>query len=109
MKVLIVDDSSTMRKITRLALMNQNDEFEEAENGQDALYKISGVKVDLFIVDYNMPVMNGIGFVKSIRSMPEYSKTPVIMLTTEGDYKFVKEVKNAGVTAWMVKPFKNEN
>jgi two-component system chemotaxis response regulator CheY len=108
MKVMIVDDSFTMRKIAKLALINPDNDFTEAENGQEALEKLPGLKYDLFIVDYNMPVMNGIAFVKTLRAIPDYSKTPVIMLTTESGDKLIQEGISAGVTAWMVKPFKYE-
>jgi two-component system, chemotaxis family, chemotaxis protein CheY len=108
MMVMIVDDSNTMRKITALALTSQQHQFIEAENGKDALAKLAGQKIDLFIVDVNMPVMNGLELVKELRSKPESAKTPILMLTTENDEAIKLQGKNAGVNAWIVKPFKND-
>ena len=109
MMVMIVDDSSTMRKITALALASQQYQYIEAENGKDALDKLGGQKIDLFIVDVNMPVMNGFDLVRALRAKPELSRTPILMLTTENDQGLIQEGKNIGVNSWMVKPFKNED
>jgi two-component system, chemotaxis family, chemotaxis protein CheY len=108
MNFMIVDDSDTMRRIVGLALKPAQYDFVEAENGQDALSKLSNTKVDFFIVDINMPVMNGIDLVKELRSKPEYSKTPIVMLTNESDDAVILQGKKAGANAWIIKPFKNE-
>ena len=108
MKLMIVDDSSTMRKIVLMALKSFQAETVEAENGQEALEKLSSGKVDLFIVDVNMPVMNGIDLVKNLRAKPDYSRTPILMLTTESDTAMIEQGKAAGANEWIVKPFKNE-
>lgn len=108
MNFMIVDDSATMRKIIALALQPSGHTVIEAENGQDALDKLSGQKPDFFVVDVNMPVMNGIEFVKAIRAKTAYAKTPVIMLTTENEDKMINSGKEAGASAWVVKPFKND-
>ena len=109
MTVMVVDDSATMRKIVILALQPAGFQTVEAENGQDALDKSASQKADCFIVDVNMPVMNGIEFVKNLRTKPDYAKTPVIMLTTENEDKLINSGKAAGATGWVVKPFKNED
>ena len=108
MNFLIVDDSITMRKIVGLALKIFQYDYMEAENGQDALSKISAKKVDFIIADVNMPVMNGIDFVRQVRGKPECAKIPVIMLTTENDQNMINQGKEAGANAWITKPFKNE-
>ncbi len=108
MNVFVVDDSSTMRKIISLALQPSGHTVTEAENGQDALDKLAGQKADLFIVDVNMPIMGGIDFVKQVRAKSAYAKTPVVMLTTESEDKMINSGKEAGATAWVVKPFKND-
>lgn len=108
MVIMVIDDSATMRKIVALALQPSNYQVIEAENGQDALAKLSGQKIDIFIVDVNMPVMGGLDFVKQVRGKAEYAKTPVIMLTTESEDKMVTQGKEVGASAWVVKPFKND-
>lgn len=108
MLIMVIDDSATMRKIVGLALKTSSYDFIEAENGQDALTKLSGQKIDLFIVDVNMPVMDGITFVKEIRKMGEYATAPIVMLTTESEQDMIAKGKEAGANAWIVKPFKNE-
>ncbi|URA10371.1 response regulator [Thermospira aquatica] len=108
MKFLIVDDSVTMRKIVALVLREEKYDVVEAENGKDALAKLEGNTFDYFIVDYNMPEMNGIEFIKAIRQMPQYAKTPIIMLTTENEQDKQEEGRQAGANRWIVKPFKNE-
>ncbi len=108
MNFMVVDDSLTMRKIVALALKMGQHNCIEADNGQIALQNLSAQQIDFFIVDVNMPVMNGIDFVKEVRKKPEFVKTPIIMLTTESDDKMIALGKEAGANAWIVKPFKNE-
>ncbi|NPV39498.1 Chemotaxis regulator - transmits chemoreceptor signals to flagellar motor components CheY [Brevinematales bacterium NS] len=108
MKFLVVDDSVTMRKIVALVLRAEKYDVVEAENGKDALEKLKTDHFNCFIVDYNMPEMNGIAFIKALRQMPEYQKTPIIMLTTESEQDKQEEGRQAGANRWIVKPFKNE-
>lgn len=108
MKFMVVDDSNTMRKIVGLALKSKGYEIIEAENGQDALNKAQAEKIDFFIVDVNMPVMNGIVFIQEIRKKPEYANIPIIILTTETEEDLKSKGKAAGANAWIVKPFQNE-
>ena len=108
MGFMVIDDSSTMRKIVGTALKSGNYDYAEAENGKDALSKLTGQKIDCFIVDFNMPEMNGIEFIKAIRQKPEYNKTPVIILTTESDSELIEQGKSAGANAWLVKPFEKD-
>jgi len=109
MLFMVVDDSSTMRKIVGVALKSIGHDFIEAENGQDALGKLENNKIDFFIVDLNMPVMNGIEFIKNLRGRTEYYKIPAVMLTTESGDDVMAQGKAAGATAWMVKPFEKED
>ncbi|MFN4217383.1 MAG: response regulator [Brevinematales bacterium] len=108
MKFLVVDDSVTMRKIVALVLRAEKYEVIEAENGKDGLEKLKDNHFDCFIVDYNMPEMNGISFIKAVRAMPEYKDTPIIMLTTESEQDKQEEGRQAGANRWIIKPFKNE-
>jgi two-component system chemotaxis response regulator CheY len=78
----------------------------EAGDGKDALEKVNGSAVDLVITDLNMPNMDGIELIKSLRSSQNYKFVPIIMLTTESQESKKKEGKDAGATGWIVKPFK---
>lgn len=108
MIIMSVDDSATMRKIVGVTLTTAGHTVIEAENGQDALDKVPGKKIDLFIVDINMPVMNGIDFVSNLRRLPGFDKTPVIILTTESEQNMIDKGKQAGANAWIIKPFESE-
>jgi len=107
-KILAVDDSKTMREMVSFTLKNAGYEVMEAEDGKDALGKLNGVKVDAIITDLNMPNMNGFELIRSLRAMPAYKFTPILMLTTEGDDSKKQEGKAAGATGWIVKPFNPE-
>ena len=103
-KVLIVDDSSTMRRIIKSTLEKIGySDVAEAEDGVDALTKLAGV--GLITLDWNMPRMDGLTFVKSIRANPEFAKIPIIMVTTEAAKEdIIKAIQN-GVNNYVVKPF----
>lgn len=104
-KILCVDDSVTIRKLVKKALEPEGFEIIEAENGQVALEKCGQEEVSLCIVDVNMPVMDGFQFVESIKGKPEYSKIPVVFLTTESGAQKKEAGKELGVNGWIVKPF----
>jgi two-component system, chemotaxis family, chemotaxis protein CheY len=104
MKVMLIDDSKTMRNIQKSVLKQLGfGQIEEACDGQDALSKIGAFKPDLVLVDWNMPVMDGLSFVKAYR---QQNKTvPMIMVTTEAEKSRVIEAIKAGVNNYVVKPF----
>ena len=103
--IMIVDDSASTRQLASIVLGQAGYELIEACDGGDALSKLNGRKVHLIISDVNMPNMDGITFVKTVRSLPEYKFAPIIMLTT-GFIKSTREqAREAGVKAWMMKPF----
>ncbi|MEN6617158.1 MAG: response regulator [Syntrophorhabdus sp.] len=102
--ILIVDDSATIRKLLAYILKKKNFVIAEAEDGIDAMEKLSHVQVDLVIVDLNMPNMDGIEFVKTLRDNYYYMDTPVIMLTTTKDDKLKKDAFDAGVNMFLNKP-----
>ncbi|TVZ37606.1 two-component system chemotaxis response regulator CheY [Alteromonadaceae bacterium 2753L.S.0a.02] len=106
--IMIVDDSASLRQVVSIALKSAGYDVLEASNGQDALSKLDGKKINLVISDVNMPVMDGISFVKSMKELPNYKFTPVIMLTTEGSDEKKKAGQAAGAKAWVVKPFQPE-
>lgn len=103
--ILIVDDSASIRQVVSIALKGAGYEVIEAKDGQDALSKLTGQRVHLIISDVNMPVMDGITFLKKVKTRPEYKFTPVIMLTTESAEGKKAEGQAAGAKAWVVKPF----
>jgi len=104
-KILIVDDSSSVRTVARMALREKGYEVIEAANGQEALAKLDGERCKLVISDVNMPVMDGITLLKEIKANPNYKFTPVIMLTTESGEDKKQEGRAAGAKAWITKPF----
>lgn len=105
-QILIVDDSSTMRRIMRLTLSkcgyNNN---EEAENGRQGLEKARTKQFDCIISDWNMPEMTGVEMVVELRKLPNYASIPIMMVTTEGGKEAVVEALQAGVSSFIVKPF----
>lgn len=106
--IMIVDDSSSMRMVVTIALKGAGYNVLEGRDGQDALARLNGQKVHLIISDVNMPVMDGISFVKAVKQLPAYKFTPIIMLTTESEESKKREGQAAGAKAWVVKPFKPE-
>jgi len=106
--IMIVDDSASMRRVVGIALKGVGYDVLEGVDGRDALSKLTGQKVHLIISDVNMPVMDGIAFLKNVKQMPAYKFTPVIMLTTESAEEKKREGQSAGARAWVVKPFQPE-
>jgi len=103
--ILIVDDSSSVRSVVGIALKSAGYEVIDACDGQDALNKMTGQRIHLIISDVNMPIMDGITFVKEVKKLANYKFTPICMLTTESEQSKMMEGKAAGAKAWIVKPF----
>jgi two-component system chemotaxis response regulator CheY len=103
-RILIVDDSASVRQVANMALTRAGYEVVEACDGQDGLTKLSG-KVHLIISDVNMPRMDGLTFLKAVKANAEYKFTPVIMLTTEAGDEMKNQGRAAGAKAWIIKPF----
>ena len=104
-RILLVDDSASVRQVAGIALRRAGYEIVEAEHGQDGLSKLDGGKLNLTISDVNMPVMNGIEFLKAVKQHATCKFTPVIMLTTEAGEDMKQQGRAAGAKAWIVKPF----
>jgi two-component system chemotaxis response regulator CheY len=103
--IIAVEDSPSTRRIVVDTLKEAGHAVMEAENGIEALKVLSGKKVDLIITDINMPHMDGIELTKKLRVERNFKFTPILMLTTEtAGHKRLKS-KDAGATAWLVKPF----
>lgn len=106
-KILIVDDSLTMRQQVSFTLTKDGFEVLEAEDGHDCLEKLRATPdVALVIADINMPRMNGIELLEAIKGYPGLASVPVVMLTTEGSIELIDRAKQLGAKAWLVKPFK---
>ncbi len=105
-KILIVDDFSTMRRIVKNLLRDLGfNNTEEADDGLTALPKLKGGNFDLLVTDWNMPGMQGIDLLKAVRADPELSSMPVLMVTAEQKKEQIIEAAQAGVNGYIVKPF----
>ena len=104
--ILIVDDSTSLRVVVKIALVRAGYEVIEACDGEAGLAALDKAgKVNLIVSDVNMPKMDGITFVTHLKQHPRHKFTPVIMLTTEGQDGKKQEGRAAGAKAWIVKPF----
>ncbi len=109
MKVLVVDDMSTMRRIVKNILKQLGfTNLEEAENGQDALGKLKAENYGFVVSDWNMPVMMGIDLLRAIRADEKLKHIPVLMVTAEAQKENLMEAIQAGVSNYIVKPFTAE-
>ena len=106
-RILVVDDSDTVRQQVRSALSEGDFDILEAVDGLDGAKKIeSGEQVDAVICDINMPNMTGLEMLERIKADGKNAELPVVMLTTEGQPALMKRAKAAGAKGWIVKPFK---
>jgi two-component system chemotaxis response regulator CheY len=111
MNVLIIDDSGVMRRIHTNTLKEHGigeASMLQAEDGAKALELAQENDIDLFLVDWNMPKLDGLSLVKKLRAMPEYAETPVIMVTSEAAKYNVVEAIKAGVTNYIIKPVRGD-
>ncbi|MCQ2003293.1 response regulator [Rhizobium sp. NRK18] len=103
--ILTVDDSASIRLTTRIALTGAGYTVTEAVDGADGLDKMKAGSFDLIVTDLNMPNMDGLTMIRSLRQLPAYMGTPVVFLTTESDGELKQQAKSAGATGWLTKPF----
>ena len=103
---MVVDDSRIMRNIVKNYFSEQKIpcQYVEAENGSDALDVLTKKQIDLVLLDWNMPKLSGIEFLKQVRAMPKYEKLPIIMVTSESAKYNVIEALKAGASDYIVKP-----
>ena len=106
--IMTVDDTTSMRQMVSFTLTDSGHKVVEARDGEEALEMAKKDKIDAFIVDINMPKMDGISLVKELRALPSYKFVPILMLTTESQDSKRQEGKAAGATGWLVKPFNPE-
>jgi len=106
MKILVVDDFSTMRRIVKNLLGDLGfKNIEEADDGNTALPKLQSGNFDFLVTDWNMPGMTGIDLLKAVRADPNLSSLPVLMVTAESKREQIIEAAQAGVNGYVVKPF----
>ena len=109
MKVLIVDDCRTTRKLLGFYIRSKGFDVATAENGLDAMSKVATGGVNMIITDLNMPFMDGIELIKTLRTDPSCSHIPVLMITTERDAEEKKKAFEAGVNGFLTKPVSSED
>ncbi|WP_437781781.1 response regulator [Sorangium sp. So ce1097] len=107
-KILLVEDSSTVRQQVGILLQGAGYGTLEADNGRDAIAAVAASKGDLamIIADVNMPVMNGIEMIQGLREKNLATGVPILMLTTEGQPELIEKARKAGAKGWIIKPFK---
>jgi two-component system chemotaxis response regulator CheY len=107
---MVIDDSRAMRMILSRALQGFGYQVAQAANGKDALAQIhqGGSDVALFLVDWNMPEMNGLDFVKNLRAESRFNSIPIVMVTTETEVDQMTAALEAGANEYVIKPFTNE-
>jgi two-component system chemotaxis response regulator CheY len=109
LNVLVVDDSSTMRRIVKGVLLDLGfTDIVEADNGWDAWERIKQGGIGLAICDWNMPRMTGIELLNAVRSHPEHKNLPFVMLTAEGQTQSILKAVRSQVSQYLMKPFTGE-
>lgn len=103
--ILAVDDSGSLRQMVVFSLKAAGYQVTEAVDGQDGLEKARNQKFDLVLTDQNMPRMDGLALIKSLRTLQGYQRVPILMLTTEASDEMKMKGKAAGANGWLVKPF----
>ena len=105
---LVVDDSASTRRMVAFALQEAGFDVLEGENGRAGLAQLDGHQVQLIITDLQMPIMDGISFIREVRALRECTAIPILMLTNERQEAKKLEGKAAGATGWLVKPVSPE-
>ena len=103
--ILAVDDSASIRQMVSFTRKSACYEVTEAVDGMDGLDKARAKSFNLILTDQNMPRMDGLTLIKSLRAQPQYRSTPILMLTTESSDAMKAQGRAAGATGWLVKPF----
>jgi two-component system chemotaxis response regulator CheY len=106
--ILTIDDSASIRQMVAITLKGAGFTVLEAGNGLEGYEKAIGNTVHAVVTDLNMPVMNGLEFLKKFREHPAGKGIPVILLTTESDEELKRQARESGATGWIVKPFKQD-
>jgi len=102
---LVVDDSTTMRRMVGFTLREAGFEIVEGANGEQGLSQLDAHGVDIIVTDVHMPVMDGLSMVEAVRRRADHRYTPILILTTESGDEMKRRGKEAGASGWIVKPF----
>ncbi len=105
---MIVDDSKVIRMVARKILQELGFETSEAADGNEALQACKGAMPDAILLDWNMPIMSGIDFLKEMRKLPGGDKPVVVFCTTENDINHIQKAIEAGANEYIMKPFDSE-
>jgi len=103
--ILVVDDSEPIRQAISYMVRGWGFNVLIGVDGNDALKHFNGTPIDLVITDLHMPNIDGIGLIEEVRKINEYSRVPILVLTTESQVSIKMRAKQAGATGWIVKPF----
>jgi len=103
--ILAVDDSASIRRMVQCTLKDAGYDVVEAIDGQDGLEQAKKRKVNLVLIDQNMPRMDGLTLIRSLRELPDYKAVPILVLTTEFSAEMKLQGRAAGANGWLVKPF----
>lgn len=106
--ILTIDDSASIRQMVAMTLTGAGLDVLEAGNGQEGYDVATSNTIHAVLTDLNMPVLNGIEFIRKYRQHPSSKGIPIILLTTESDDELKRQAKEAGATGWIVKPFKQD-
>jgi two-component system, chemotaxis family, chemotaxis protein CheY len=106
--ILAIDDSSTIRQMLAMTLGSAGHRVLQAENGLAGYTLATTEHIDAVITDLNMPVMDGLDFVRMYRTHPSSQGVPILLLSTESSDKAKREAKDAGATGWITKPFRQD-
>ncbi len=105
---LVVDDSKVIRKVARHILETLNFRVDEAEDGREALSRCDASMPDVILLDWNMPVMDGLQFVSAVRSNPAWRSVTIMMVTSESEHTQIVRALAAGAHEYVIKPFTSE-
>jgi two-component system, chemotaxis family, chemotaxis protein CheY len=103
--ILTVDDSASIRQTVKIALSREGYAVGEAHDGPEGLKKADEERYDLFLIDLNMPGMDGIEMIRELRKNPANAGVPILFLSTESDAAVKRKAQDAGATGWLTKPF----
>lgn len=106
--ILAIDDSSTVRQMLAMTLGSAGHRVLQAEDGLAGYSLATTEHVDVVITDLNMPVMDGLDFVRMYRTHPSSQRVPILLLSTESSDRFKRQAKDAGATGWITKPFRQD-
>ena len=106
--ILTVDDSASIRQMIKLTLAGAGYQVVEAGNGAEGLSAAKASPVNMVVTDLNMPVMDGLAFIREMRKLPAYKGVPIVFLTTESDSGIKQQAKEASATGWITKPFQQD-